>query len=578
MDPITKALLAEFVKQNELEDLPEDKQFEHFAAFSVIASRYGEEFSTSDVVLGGGADLGIDGCGIILNGRLIDDEQEVEDIQKLNGYLEAEFIFVQAKRSANFDGSAMLSLGQNLKDAVFTHQTSPPISLELKKRIKIIDEIYNRAATFRKNPECRIYYVTTGIWNNDQYLQTIVKKQVSDLNGTSMFSEVKYQPVGAQGLQQLYRNTKYTISRQINFDRTVVLPSIDKVKAAYLGAIPASEFVKLIIDEDDNIVKSVFIDNVRDFQGENPVNTGISATLTSGLLDQFVLRNNGVTIVARDLSITGQMFTVRDYQIVNGCQTSHVLYMNRASLTDNLYVPLKLIYTDDEEIAQEVIKSTNRQTPVDENDLLALTKFQRDLEIYYSGMPDNRRLYYERRSKQYASRADVERTRIIPIGIQLKAFASMFLDAAHQAGRYQATLLKQVGESVFKAGHRPEAYYTAALTFYRFESLLRRGHGDTSDLRSFKFHFLPAFRHRFEESDFPGFEHKKISTWCEPLNTLLADADRSREAFEICADLIRRAANSRNLQIERDAVKVQTLTEGIRALAIKENDVKKPKV
>ncbi len=150
MDPITKALLAEFVKQNELEELPEDKQFEHFAAFSVIASRYNEEFDTTDVVLGGGADLGIDGCGIILNGRLIDDEQEVDDILKINGYLEAELIFVQAKRSPSFDGAAMLVLGQNLKDAVFTHQTVPPISLELQKRIKIIDEIYKKSSQVSK--------------------------------------------------------------------------------------------------------------------------------------------------------------------------------------------------------------------------------------------------------------------------------------------------------------------------------------------------------------------------------------------------------------------------------------------
>ena len=333
-----------------------------------------------------------------------------------------------------------------------------------------------------------------------------------------------------------------------------------------------SEFIKLIIDEDDNIVKSVFIDNVRDFQGENIVNIDISTTLTSGLLDQFVLRNNGITIVARNLSITGQMFTVRDYQIVNGCQTSHVLYANRDLLTDNLYVPVKLIYTNDEEIAQEVIKSTNRQTPIDENNLLALTKFQRDLEIYYSGMPDEHRLYYERRSKQYASRSEMERTRIISVGVQLKVFASMFLDAAHQAGRYQATLLKQVGDRVFKATHRPETYYTAALAFYRFDSLLKRAHGGSGDLRPFKFHFLLAFRHRFETTDFPGLEDRKIALWCDPLNAQLFDLELSRKAFEVCADIVRRAAAARGLRIERDAAKVQSLTDEVRQLAISENE------
>ena len=100
---------------------------------------------------------------------------------------------------------------------------------------------------------------------------------------------------------------------------------------------------------------------------------------------------------------------------------------------------------------------------------------------------------------------------------------------------------------------------------------MRRG-GETADLRSFKFHFLPAFRFRFEAADFPGYEDKKLAAWCDPLNTLLADPEQSRAAFEICADLIRRAADSRGLAIERDAAKVQSLTEVVRALASAEND------
>ena len=97
MDVITKALLSEFVGKHELSDLSEDKQFEHFAAYSVISSRYGDEFSTEDVVTGGGNDLGIDACAIIVNGRLIDDDQEIDDILEMNGYLEVEYILIQAK-------------------------------------------------------------------------------------------------------------------------------------------------------------------------------------------------------------------------------------------------------------------------------------------------------------------------------------------------------------------------------------------------------------------------------------------------------------------------------------------------
>ncbi len=69
-------------------------------------------------------------------------------------------------------------------------------------------------------------------------------------------------------------------------------------------------------------MRGLFYDNVRDFQGDNPVNKEIDDTLKSDERDLFVLLNNGITIVAESLSKTGDIFTIEDYQIVNGCQTS----------------------------------------------------------------------------------------------------------------------------------------------------------------------------------------------------------------------------------------------------------------
>ena len=573
LDLITSALLSELVLQHELSDLPEDQQFEHFTAYSIISSHHSEDFSTDGVVVGGGNDLSIDACAIILNGRLVTDEAEVDDILKINGYLEVEFIFIQAKRSSNFDGSRMMTLCQNIKNGIFGDDDSLPKNDDIKSIIKMIRKIYSHAAKLRGNPECRIYYATTGNWQDDAYLSSIISRQIQELIATNMFKGVQFHPLGATQLQKFYRDTKYSIDREISFERVVVLPAISKIKASYLGVLPASEFLKLIIDEEDNLIPSIFIDNVRDFQGDNPVNQDIATTIDSGFLDQFVIRNNGVTIVARDLAITGQRFSVRDYQIVNGCQTSHVLFAHRkriAAATDVLFVPVKLIHTDDEEIIQDVIKSTNRQTPIDENDLLALTKFQRDLETYYSGFSGGKRLYYERRSRQYANTA-AEKTRIVPVGMQLKVFASMFLDAPHQAGRYQATLLQAVGDRVFKSTHRQEPYYTAALAFYRLGGLLIRGHGGNADLRSFKFHFLIAFRYRFENSDRPSFEQKEVGPYCAALNTVLWDDDTSRAAFEVCADLVRQAASIRGLSIVRDTAKVRELADAIKELATSQN-------
>ena len=108
MDPVTAALAHEFAADQELDYLGEDKQFEHFAAYSVISSRHDEEITTDDLVVGDGGDLGIDAYAILVNGRLVGDEEEIAELLNFNGYLDVEFIFIQAKRSPKFDGARSL--------------------------------------------------------------------------------------------------------------------------------------------------------------------------------------------------------------------------------------------------------------------------------------------------------------------------------------------------------------------------------------------------------------------------------------------------------------------------------------
>ena len=67
--------------------------------------------------------------------------------------------------------------------------------------------------------------------------------------------------------------------------------------------------------------------------------------------DFFSVLNNGVTIVAESISSSGNKFTINNYQIVNGCQTSHVLFNNKyLDGMDNTNIPLKLIGTNDENV------------------------------------------------------------------------------------------------------------------------------------------------------------------------------------------------------------------------------------
>jgi hypothetical protein len=122
-----------------------------------------------------------------------------------------------------------------------------------------------------------------------------------------------------------------------------VVPDIPGVSEAYLGLLPAKEFLSLIQDENGEILKGIFYDNVRDWQDYNPVNSEMRETLASNAIrSRFSLMNNGVTVIAKTLRTTGNRFYIEDYQIVNGCQTSHILFDQRDVIDTSVMVPLRL--------------------------------------------------------------------------------------------------------------------------------------------------------------------------------------------------------------------------------------------
>src|SRR5262249_33174180 len=144
-----------------------------------------------------------------------------------------------------------------------------------------------------------------------------------------------------------------------------ILPQMNGVQEAYIGIVPCLEYLKLVCESDGTLNRRLFYDNVRDFQGHNSVNVEIRDTIRDAERnDLFALLNNGVTVVARDVNKVGATFRLKDYQVVNGCQTSHMLYLNKDYLTNKVYLPFKLIVTADAAVTNQITHGTNRQTEV----------------------------------------------------------------------------------------------------------------------------------------------------------------------------------------------------------------------
>ena len=167
-----------------------------------------------------------------------------------------------------------------------------------------------------------------------------------------------------------------------------------------------------------DIRSALFHENVRAFQGYDADSTGnkigVNAEIRHTLRDDatrpdFPVLNNGITIVARNLSVVGDQFTMHDFQIVNGCQTSYVLFDEQARLTPDTYVTLRIIGARDEGLISRIVKATNRQINLSRDELSVRDEAHKLIERFFSAQPDPRKLYYERRPKQYVTKP-IERT------------------------------------------------------------------------------------------------------------------------------------------------------------------------
>src|ERR1039458_1582497 len=246
MDRISTALLDEFSRDTGISHEPEDTRFEAFATYLAVSRHYPESFNSVELLVGSGGDTGIDAIATLVNGVLVDDPEAVADLVEQNGYLDATFVFVQAERSPSFATKKIGQFGYGVED-FFKETPTIPRNANVAAAAEVMGAVYQRSARFKRGtPSCRLYYVTTGKWTGDQALDARRRAVIDDLRALGIFSDVDFSPVDAAAIQKLYGETKNAVARDFTFASRTVLPEIAGVTEAYLGLLPAQEFISLL--------------------------------------------------------------------------------------------------------------------------------------------------------------------------------------------------------------------------------------------------------------------------------------------------------------------------------------------
>lgn len=564
MDKIVEALVAAFKQERGLAALADSDLFEDFAGFCVLSAYFEDEFDPDEFRIGAGGDLGVDVAGVIVNGDLLLDSADVQAAVNAAKQLDVTFVLTQAKRSESFTASVFTDLSDNLVE-LFTADVIPyPTNADVINLKKCITAVYGDISKFSRGlPTLVVRYASTGIIG-DYLLDAKRMAAAERLDGTNFFAKVDVAPVGGRELRDLYQRATSAVAADFSMPKRLTLPKIPGVDQAFLGVISGKELVRIITDPGQGIRKTLFYENVRDFQDYNAVNMEIQATLRDRTrCDRFAVLNNGVTIVTRELMLAGDDVHLKDFQIVNGCQTCHVLFDEKDSLTEGVQVNVRLIQSRDEDVITGITAATNRQTAITDEDLAAQEKMHKDLEALFASFPEAERLYYERRSRQYTSSA-IEKTRIVTRGHLTRTFASMFLDEPSRAGRYYKELKETRKQDLFQSSQSLLAYYTSAAAAYRLEWLFRNKRIDRKYTPA-KYQLLMAIKLKLLGGAPLPVGDRKAEADCRKVLDVIWDAAKSEALVEKLLEPLNAAVAAEGAGVlNRDTVRTQRFADRLR--------------
>jgi len=568
-------------------DAEEGALFEQFAVLNILRRWHTPELTVSDfpfIMVGTENDLQVDSIAFLVNEELVESAEHLRDLLENASRVSIQFVFQQATRTGQFDMKKMREFVDGVE-----HFLAPQGFLrenELLRAKRLLKEQLFGLLQDKVEFECSVclYYCCLGRWTDtperDGWRSWAEDKILRLWPGI----EVEVETVDGGRLRECLEKNASTpaetedYSREIAIENLLPFTGIPEVNA-YLGFVKASEYLKLLAREDgQGIFEMIFAGNVRGFEGSsNPVNAKIGQTLRGAQSSQFVLLNNGVTLIAPEVTFADGLLRLRNYQVVNGLQTSHVLYKNRRQIADpeSVFLPIKIVETRDQDLTDSIILGTNQQTVIGKVDYVSRLPLARALEEYFEFRAQTdpaSRLWLERRRGQYRRASNISNlNRIIGLEGLLRGFTASFLRQPHDAEKGFAEILPYIPERVLNPAHPLELYYTAALVRFAVKDYVDRP--ANKDLESYEFHLDHLCRHFCEPRSVPetDFFSPEWLPYCAELEANLANPERLTWALDHAAHIVRkiRSSHPRSSLRRREAPqRAETTNQSIAAAAL----------
>ena len=482
-----------YVERNNLMKTPET--FERFL-LHLLLSEYRLDTDVENVQTGGLGDNFIDGIIITVNGKTIDIPA---DFYALHGrYLkDFQIEFIQVTSTKDFSNEKLEALANGSCFFVDGSGTMPRNALiENKRNIKdfLVSQFHSN--DLEATPNIVLTYIWPGKISGENLAHakgledTINRKYPAQKAAVKLFDTddilgwTSHESLANEGC--LSRHT------------LVACPTVLGADATFVGYASARDVLELVCypNSKGRINYDVFYDNVRAFLGWTEINKSIASTLQDPLRSsEFLLRNNGITITARSFEFSGDSLRLRNFQIVNGCQTCSVLAKNSNHISNDCFLPVKIICSDSDDVIDKAIEGANRQNQVGEFATWSRCPFAKRLAIHCKATQNPAtRIYLARQENQWGGAValgKIDRERVVELA-SLTRFVSVLNREPHQVQGADKGDLSQwfSNKEVLAAEHSADAYHLVGLAL----CICRSQHGFNEWDRDYgaKYHLVDA--------------------------------------------------------------------------------------
>lgn len=313
------------------------------------------------------------------------------------------------------------------------------------RRPKVANENFMNFRDMVKEENIFDYKMIFVVFNNSfsKPAEDVLEEEISGIKETTG-NEIKYSVIQQKNICDIYDK----LQKRTRIDLCIAYKKFDQsynlgeeVKS-FVGFLSGKELIEACKDYMDVI----FDENIRLYEGDNPVNEGIYNTASGEESRNFFFYHNGIVMICDNCknSTGNQQLLLEGASVVNGCQTINSLKRayDAEKLKDDVYLQFRIIETSDFDLRSKVTEYLNSQTKIRDSYFLANNPFIRALQ---SDLME-RGYFLERLLNEYTYKYSLNKVKEYDKKHILKLEKSIQIFAAFYCNEYAARAKRGKGE------------------------------------------------------------------------------------------------------------------------------------